>query len=315
MKLKPVFFLVCKDDALLERWIERNAKGLDEMSILRGEELSWKDLYEEGKSFSLFSPRRLIVVKNAGKIDNGGEDLFLNYLSAPNPGVFFLLSDESLPSGKVFDAIKARKLLAELRKPTGKGLIRWIEEEIRRWGKKASGDVIQLLAERFSSDLEVMDTEIEKLVLYVGEREEITVEDVHDVSSTFLEGSPFELLDSVLNGDGFKFIKALERAFILKEPPAKVISMLSKYIRLMLFLSLDPQLEGEILKEFHPFFGKRIKKGALSYAPRSLSLSYKRLATVDDLLKRGNRNPYSLILWAMTPLFKKRENSAPGGGL
>ena len=71
MKLKPVFFLVCKDDALLERWIERNAKGLDEMSILRGEELSWKDLYEEGKSFSLFSPRRLIVVKNAGKIDNG----------------------------------------------------------------------------------------------------------------------------------------------------------------------------------------------------------------------------------------------------
>ncbi len=310
MRLKPVFFLVCKDEALLEKWIEKNAKGLDEISVFRGEDVSWKKLYEEGKSFSLFSPRRLMVVKDAGRIKSEGEELFLNYISAPNPGVFFLFVDESLPSGSVFNAIRNRKLFAELRKPAGKGLLRWIEDEIKRWGKRASGEVIQLLAERFSSDLEIMESEIEKLVLYVGEREEITLKDVYEVSSTFLEGSPFELLDSVLSRDSFKFIRALERSFLLREPPVKLISTLGKYLRLMLFLSLDSELENKILKDFHPFFAKKIKKGAFSYAPQSLSLSYKRFALVDDLIKKGRGNPYSLILWGISPLFKKRENLA-----
>lgn len=305
-KLKPVLFLICKEEALLSRWIEKNYPKVEERSLLRGRDVSWKRLYEEGKAFSLFSPRRLIVVREAKDIGKEGEDLFLGYLSAPNPNVFFLLVDETLPlEGKVFKALSQRKLYAELKKPVGKGLYKWIEEEVERFGKRIKEDAVALLAERFSEDLEVLRSEIDKVVLYVGDKDLITIEDIYAVMSSFVEGSPFELLDSLFTGDGFRFVRGLERSFILKEPPVKVLSMLGKYIRMMLFLASDPSLETEVLKDLHPFFASKVKKGAFSHAPDLLSLSYKRLSLADDMIKRGKGNPYDLILWAVSPIFKR----------
>ncbi|MCX8128356.1 MAG: DNA polymerase III subunit delta [Synergistetes bacterium] len=308
IKLKPVFLLVCKDDALLHKWIEKNAQGVEETSFLDGGELSWSKLYEEGRSVSLFSARRLVVVKKAEDIQKEGEDLFLSYLSYPSPNVFFLLTAESIPSsGKVFKALVQKKLYAELKKPTGKGLYKWIEEEVESFGKKIEEEAVFVLAERFSENLEVLESEIKKLILYVGEKREIKKEDVMEVASTFIEGSPFELLDSLLSKDGLKFLKSLERSFIMKEPPVKILSTIGKYLRIMFFLKADPSLEEVILKDMHPFFANKIKKGAILYAPMSLSISYKRLALADDLIKKGRGNPYDLLVWAVSPLFIERK--------
>ncbi len=307
-KLKPVFLLICKDDALLSRWIERNRKDVKEVSFFRGSEVSWNKLYEEAMNFSLFSPRRLIVVREAQEVEKEGEELFLRYLSAPNPGVFFLLVAESLPSsGKVFKVIAQKKLFTELKRPVGKGLYKWIEEEVREFGKEIEDGAISILAERFPEDLESLKSEIEKLVLYVGDRKRITESDVREVVSSLYELSPFELLDSIFMRDSFKFIRGVERSFISKEPPIKVISTLAKYLRVMLFLSLEPHLEEELLRDLHPFFASKIKRGASLYAPQVLSLTYKRFCLVDDMVKKGRGNPYDLLLWAVSPLFKREK--------
>lgn len=309
IKLKPISFLICKDEALLYKWIEKNAQGIEEISFLEGVEVSWSKLYEEGRAVSLFSPRRLIVVRRAEEIGKDGEELFLKYLSSPNPNVYFLLVGESLPSsGSVFKAIAQKKLYAELKKPTGKGLYKWIEEEVKGFGKRIEEEAVILLAERFSEDLEVLESEIEKLLIYVGEREEIKREDVLEVASTFIGGNPFELLDSILAKDGLKFMRSLQRSFLMKEPPVKVISTLGKYLRIMLFLAIDPSLEELVLKDMHPFFAKKVKNGALLYAPQSLSLSYRRLTLVDDMIKKGRGNPYDLLVWAVSPLFIERKS-------
>ncbi|KUK14164.1 MAG: DNA polymerase III, delta subunit, partial [bacterium 42_11] len=224
-KLKPVFFLICKDEALVQKWIEKNAQGVEDISFWDGKEASWSKLYEEGRAVSLFSPRRLIVVRNAEEIEKEGEELFLKYLSYPNPNVFFLLVGESLPSsGAVFKLLFQKKLYAELKKPGGRNLHRWIEEEVRNRGKRISKDAVLILAERFSEDLEILESEIEKLILYIGDKREITKEDVVEASSTIIEVSPFELLDALFERDGFKFLKSLERSFLMKEPPVKLVA-------------------------------------------------------------------------------------------
>jgi DNA polymerase-3 subunit delta len=103
-----------------------------------------------------------------------------------------------------------------------------ISDMMRSEAKQLSVDVQNLLVSLIGSDRAASRSEIEKLILYVGSRKEITSADVLDICGDFSSINIDQLCDSVFSGDLIKADALLER---LLEDPSEAFVVLSSLLR------------------------------------------------------------------------------------
>lgn len=122
-------------------------------------------------------------------------------LSLPLADVLILL-----PVPKLLDKSHALVKLVE-QSPNGlsvrffldneRGLVTWLQAELRAAGKSPQPDALSLLASHLGADRELARRELEKLLLYVGNQPQITEEDVRASVAGATPADVFRLADAV----------------------------------------------------------------------------------------------------------------------
>ena len=79
-----------------------------------------------------------------------------------------------------------------------------------------------------------LETEMEKLFTYTIDQDEITDEDVDAVCTAQIEGHIFEMVDAVAVGDKKKALDDYYDLLALKEPPMRILYMLTEQFRSLL---------------------------------------------------------------------------------
>ena len=174
-------------------------------------------------------------------------------------------------------------------------LIQWIKNRVAERGGSISLSAIDLLTSYVGSNLWVMASEIDKLVLFTGGRQ-IEADDVRQVVSYVQEGSVFNLVDAILEFRGGMAEKLAEQLLQRGASPAYLLVMLTRQLRLVVRvkeLKNQRRPEAEIMGRLEmtsPFILRRTLEQASRYTLARLKEVYHRLLETDLAIKTGKYN-------------------------
>ena len=184
-------------------------------------------------SYSLFGDGAFVLVKNLDAWNAAQKAPIVDYLQDPSPETDLVLVGEKLGAReKLLAAVKKAGEVHNLEQPTGKALLRWAVGHARKQGLDLPEDVARSLAERSSGDKTRLVREIEKLALYVSERQ-ATPQDVEALCPPDLQSNIFAFVDALAAGDRGRALQLLEDLISTGEPPLRVTYMVRRQFELL----------------------------------------------------------------------------------
>lgn len=242
MACKPVYYFFGTDDYLMEDAFEKIKKealtgGFADMNyhIYEGKSLDAGDLVSTASTMPAFAEWRLIVVKGAESIKAVQEKALIGYVKDPCPTtcLVFLSADAKADRTSSFiKALEEKGFLKACNRLGDNELLRWIREEAARQGKKISSSAATKLLETTGNRLRDVKGELDKIILFVGDKTEIDDKDVEESGLDCREESIFGLSDAIGKKDVKTAFRVYER--VSDEEPIKILGAISRQMRQLL---------------------------------------------------------------------------------
>jgi DNA polymerase III delta subunit len=319
-------FLRAECRSAIERVLgdEAEVLELDANDELGAEEGSLR-LFDELRTGSLFTTRRLIVVKRAARLLKEAGDALARFAAEEEPQAVVLLDDDEIVKRKAKKQPKAIAALVEAggvlvdcgtlyASPFGFGkpvwdsdLSRWVVARARSLGKNISPECAFLLHSHESAGLRGIASQLDKLVLVLGDRREILPEDVEAFVGGEKEASLFEVVDSFALRDLPRTMSALDRLYrqgLKNANGAKSLDASDISMRLLALIATRLRELGRILEHrregmnFEEAAGKvigagrrwlfpKFKEQIQARTPRELGAAVVEIEELDREMKTG----------------------------
>ncbi len=168
---------------------------------------------------------------------------------------------------------------------------RRIEAEAKKQGGQIQPDAAARLAERVGEDTRIAAQEITKLLTYVNFARPVTLADVEQVSIVSAQGSVFDLVDALGQGDGRRAQHLLHQ-LLEDEEAFEFWGMVIRQFRLLLQAReiLDEngsQLEVQQGLGLHEFVAGKVTTQARRFSLPTLEAIYHKLLEIDEGAKTG----------------------------
>ena len=171
-------------------------------------------------------------------------------------------------------------------------LAKWIGQQLRPLGKKMDRTACDALAFTSGRDLTLLHGELLKLAAYVGEREQITPEDIDRIATHTAECTVFAMVDALSAGKAKEAFELLGVLLSSGEQRIGILAMITRHYRQMMHLRAmqdERQQQGQMAKTLGvpPFALTRLSRqvGRRSYA--SLKRCVEMCVQADYDIKRG----------------------------
>ena len=203
-------------------------------------------------------------------------------LAKNNPILKHAESDKSAHV-KLFDELKPR------------ALPKWIQDRMKQKGGAIEVSAVEELAAHVSTDLRLIDNEIDKLMTYRN-GQMIRAEDVRALVASVRESDIFALVDALGRRETGDALKLLHAQLDHNAAPMYLLSMIVRQFRLLLQMK-DLATRGKTLDaareqlKLHPFVAQKTWNQALNFSLPQLESIYQRLLDADVSIKTGRSEP------------------------
>lgn len=309
-KLRNLYLFYGEEDYLKKYYcdsiekiiLENDVTGLNKI-VFDGKTEAQK-IIEACETMPVFIEKKFVVVKNSGLFksqkessgNKNSKDDFLDYLkSFPNYTCLVFIEESIDKRLKLVDAVKKAGLIADFpyRKPNE--LVKWAMKIIRSEKKEIDQDTAAYLIEISEQGMNEILNEINKLILFLGERTKVTVQDIDKVCTKSIKSRIFDLTDAISQRDEGLAIKLLKDLVSLKEPIPRILFMITRQLRHLLEMK-TLMAEGHDLKDactkigIPPFLGSKVLKQAQSFSTEDLKNAVKEALELDVAIKTGRIN-------------------------
>ena len=207
-------------------------------------------------------------------------------------------------------------------KPMPQGeLAAWIVQRAPRYGLTLQPRATAALAGLVGNDLQVLDSELQKLAAYAN-GQPVTEEDVRALVSLARETTVFAMADAVVEGRAQDAATLLQRLLADGAAPQYLLSMIARQYRLLLLTKellerrLRPAEIGTRLG-LQNFAMQRLLQQAPGHTTERLQHAYRRLLEADLSIKRGvfdDQTALQLLAVELATLARARPNPGAGRG-
>lgn len=305
--MAPIYVLLGEEILLRQEFLARllnvllppGMKALN-LEILSGYEAAGTDMTTRCRTVPAFSPRRVVVLKDAERLRAEAWEGLLAYLETPSPTTCLIcVADKLDQRNPALRQIEQRGKILHFSAPKfpderQRWCQRWMRARAQQQGKSLSAEAELLLLNLQGPDLLRLGQELDKLCLFVGEQREITFEAVETLVGEGRVREIFELTRAVSHQDLETALFCLRRLLESGEAPLGILGMLARQVRLLLrakeFLlqSRPPAEINRLLGIPRPFVSEILEGAKASSLPR-LEQGLVRLLEADRALKSGGR--------------------------
>ena len=334
-KLRPVYVFVgdevffrkqCRD-AILRSLVPND---LREFSLFDFDlaETDLAEVLDRARTPSLMAPFQIFFVRGVktmfGRGSNSNEDklnAIEQYCKDPNPDavLIFVADHISIPADarrmdltdkeryeRIRETLGRYCAIVELGRVEESEAVRWIQEYCVTREVKIEPDAARELVDSLGGDMMMVSNELEKLILYVGEKKRVTLGDVETMVLAAKQRSLYELTDAISARDRTRALEMLDSVLSSGDGDDAAIGhlyMLAKTFRQMLVI-LERNVRDQrmlwaaLWQGFRvpPFAADDIIRQARRYKSKRDLTRAIRLVSRADLALRSNPPSRRLIL-------------------
>jgi DNA polymerase-3 subunit delta len=286
-------------DKLIGYLIPPSYRSFD-LDTLHASRSNTVEIINKASTFPVGSEKRLIIVYDVDRLTPSDKKLLLAHLKGlPESSCLVLVSAKLDKRTKFYLDLEKTGTLVEFPKLYENQIPSWIMDRVKSYGKSIKKDAIGVLQNWAGNSLPDLANEIEKSVLFVGEKKTITSEDVLKVVGYTGSNKIFDLLNSVGHKNTKQALEVLNNLFSYGEPPGTIIYWLSEHlIRLLKVKEFDHNRKDTSLSSYlkvHNYFLKDYKEQSKNFTLNQLEKGLTILYQADMDLKRSFL-PSDLIL-------------------
>lgn len=298
---KHTYLLYGEERYLRRQYRERLQKALcndgDTMNthFFTGKDISVGELIDLAETLPFLAERRVIFVSDSGLFKHGGEKM-AEYLAEPNETTFFVFTESEVDKrSKLYKAVSSKGHAAEFSVQDESILKRWITGVLARDEKKISENTIQLLITRTGTDMENIQSELEKLVCYCMNRDVITNEDVEAVCATRVSNHIFDMINAIADRQQRHALELYYDLLALKEPPMRILFLIARQCNMLLQTKelksrgYDNRTIGSKIG-VPPFIAGKYLNQASRFKTSALRNAVKQCVEAEEAVKSGQMN-------------------------
>ncbi|HET7873506.1 MAG TPA: DNA polymerase III subunit delta [Terriglobales bacterium] len=265
-KLRPAYVLIgdevffrdqCRQ-ALLQHLVPDELRDFS-LHDLDLAETSVADVLDRARTPSLMAPFQVFFIRGVNALYTRGSHVaeftaIEEYMKDPNPAavLIFVADHISIPADVRRMDLQDRDRYERIRETLGEfcGIvelarveetdgIRWVMEHAHQQGVKIDQDAARELMDSLGADMLMVSRELEKLILYAGEKKHVTLGDVETMVLAAKQRSLYELTDAISAKDRPRALAVLDALLSSGEGEDAAIGhlyMLARTFRQMLVI-------------------------------------------------------------------------------
>jgi DNA polymerase-3 subunit delta len=156
----------------------------------------------------------------------------MDYLAEPAPSTCLVFAGSKLDARTRFaKALNKAGKVHVFKKLYPRQLIPWLSERAAGRGKRLEAEAADYLSELAGLGLGALDSELEKLSLFVGQEKVIGLQAVKNVVGSGRLYSIFDFTDALAGGNLQRALTSLDQLMALGEPPVRALAMVVRLFR------------------------------------------------------------------------------------
>ncbi len=299
-EFKPVYLLYGSEDYLKKQYKQKLKVALlgngDEMnySYFEGKDIDVDKVIGFANTMPFFAERRVVIIENSGLFKSASE--LGEYLpTMPDTTVIVFVENEIDKRNKLYKAVNQLGAVAEMNGMDERSLKVWIASRLKNDGKKITEQTVDYFLNKTGTDMETINSELEKLISYALDHEVITYEDVDEVVTTQVTNQIFAMIDAIGSKRQKQALALYYDLLALKEKPMTILFLITRHFNNLLQVNelyKDGYDKGSIAKKIGvpPFaVGKYIAQGR-NFSSDILMEALKSSIDIEEQVKTGRLN-------------------------
>ena len=310
-KILPVYYLFGEDSYSVDITFEAIEKAAQpfitsdfDKEVLYGENQSFTNIIGLASTFPFGSEKKLIIVKQAEKLkDKKEKKEIVSYFESPAEFTVLVFLHEGTitnATSEPYKTLASEGYLFEAKELKGKSLIDWLISTVEKSGKTISYDNAQLLTDISGENRNTLESQLEKIFIYVGDNKDITIESIRGLSTSLKQYTIFDLQNAIGKKNKSAALKVVFNLLKNGMEPIQVIAMLNKYFTSLARLN---ELTTSNTNEFqvarimgtHPFYLKDYYNARKMYSDKHLTAAFSALLKADLSIKTTSLDDYTLL--------------------
>jgi DNA polymerase III subunit delta len=307
-KLLPVYYLFGEDSfniestyKAIEKFVEPFIASDFDKETYYGENQTYANIIGLASTFPFGSEKKLIILKQAEKPRDKKE--IINYLQSPADfSVLVFLHEGSIsnPESEPYKTLKQKGFIFEAKELKGKALIDWLISYVEKTGKTISYDNAQMLTDISGENRNTLESQLEKIILYIGDNKEITIDSIRGLSTSLKQYTIFDLQNAIGKKTQAGALKVAYNLINNGSELIQIVAMLNKYFTGLAKLS---ELTATNTNEYqiartlgtHPYYLKDYRNARKMFSDKQLANVFSALLKADLSIKTTSIDNYTLI--------------------
>ncbi|MFC3039117.1 DNA polymerase III subunit delta [Virgibacillus xinjiangensis] len=328
-QLSPVYLLYGTENYFihnLEKLISSKVLGEEKenLAVYDLEEIPIQEVLGDVETYPFFGEKKLVFAHNPAFLKAKPERMAVEhdlhalerYLENPvDYSVLVLIAP--------YEKFDERKKISKLLKKSAEVAVcnpvkeyevpKWINELSKQFNITIAEDAYEIFETELSSNLQLLESELSKLALYVGENGKVTRDIAENLVSHTTDASSLRLVDAVIEKDLAKAISIYKDLEKMKEEPIALIGLLSFQFRTIFrvkLLKMKGYSQAQMQKQLsvHPYVVKIAANREKQFSIERLKLIMDELAIADERMKQGGMEKglaFEMLLYQLISPIKK----------
>ncbi|MCI2788046.1 MULTISPECIES: DNA polymerase III subunit delta [Staphylococcus] len=200
-------------------------------------------IIEETLTMPFFSDKKAILVKNAyvftgekvtKELNQNTDQLmeFLEKYDGDNLIIFEVYQNKLDERKKLTKTLKKNGQLKKVEQMSEEEIKKWIQSKLNENFKDIKQDALNMFIELTGVNFNIVSQELDKLMLFLGDRPTINKDDVNQIINRSLEQNVFLLTEYIQKRQKNKAIQLVKDLINMKEEPIKLLALITSNYRL-----------------------------------------------------------------------------------
>lgn len=215
---EPVYWMEGEESYYIDQVVdfaEKNILSIDEqafnLAIFYGKDAGWAEIMNACKRYPIGAEKQVVIIKEAQQMHD--IEKLLPYIENPMLSTILVVAhkDKNIDGRSAMaKLLKSKAVVVSTKKMYDNKLPEWVMGMVANKGFQIQPKAVQIIVDHIGNDLSRIHNEIDKLIINLGDKKSITVDEIEKYIGISKEYNAFEFQDAVAQKNFSKAIRMIQ---------------------------------------------------------------------------------------------------------